>query len=271
MKNAPRKRLGNPLRWLGGKSRLAVGIAADLPAHKSYVETCCGGAAVFWAKPRDISISEVLNDADGELINFYHVLHRRGKRLAFEVDAMPYSRALFDQVRAGRPRAAFARARRFWYLNRVCFGGRRRGATYGVQGGRRAFVLPQTVLGSLDALIARLRGVALESVDVVRLVELYDRPDTLFYVDPPYLGLSQDYACRFRPEDHDRLAAALGRIRGTFVLSYNDCRQVRRLYAGCRIRPLTTRYTIGTKSASSAARSGGAKELLITNRREVPG
>ena len=67
---------------------------------------------------------------------------------------------------------------------------------------------------------------------------------------------------------HQRLADALGRIRGTFVLSYNDCRQVRRMYSGCRIHPLTTRYTIGTKSASSAARSGGAKELLITTRRE---
>ena len=72
----------SPLRWPGGKRRLAETILAHMPPHGAYVETCCGGAAVFWAKHRELSQAEILNDADGELINFYAMLHNRGRRLA---------------------------------------------------------------------------------------------------------------------------------------------------------------------------------------------
>ena len=61
----------SPLRWQGGKSRLADFIVNLFPKHLAYVETCCGGASVFFAKPRDASKAEILNDRDGELINFY--------------------------------------------------------------------------------------------------------------------------------------------------------------------------------------------------------
>ncbi len=259
--------MASPVRWLGGKGRLADAILKRLLPHKAYVETCCGGAAVFWAKPKDISAAEILNDRDGELINFYSVLHKRGRKLAAELDAMPYSRSLFQKLRAARLRGSFSRAVRFWYVNRVCFGGRRRNPSFGVDASRRALVLPPRVLGDLDATIQRLRGVSFESLDVVRLIELYDRPDTLFYVDPPFWGLSQGYVCQFTQVDHERLSRALVGIKGMFLLSYNDCSQIRRLYAGCRFSRLATSYTIGRNSAAGrkAGGTGPARELLISN------
>ena len=249
---------------MGGKRRLAQAIVACMPPHDAYIETCCGGASVFWAKPPALSVAEVLNDADGELINFYAQLHKAGRRLASTVDAMPYSRALFNQVLRSSPRGSFKRAVRFWYLNRVGFGGRRRGATFGVNATRRTAVLPATVLRELDAVVERLRGVSFESLDVARVLELYDRRGSLFYVDPPFLGLSQDYACRFSDDDHARLAGVLRRVKGTWLLSYNDCRQVRALYRGMHRRRLAVRYTIGQNS-STGGRSR-ARELLISNR-----
>lgn len=254
----------SPLRWPGGKRLLAETILAFAPSHRTYVETCCGGAAVFWAKPRELSKAEILNDADGELVNFYHLLHKHGRKLAAEVDSMPYSRALFVQVLRSRPRGSFRRAARFWYLNRVAFGAKRRGPSFGVKASARANVIPNRVLQDLDATIERLRGVLFESVDVQRLIELYDRPATFFYVDPPFLGLSQDYACRFSQADHDRLAKVLGETKGAWLLSYNDCRDVRALYRGRFIRRLASRYTIGCNSASGG--SSVARELLISNR-----
>ena len=254
----------SPLRWPGGKSRLADTIVSYLGEHTTYVETCCGGASVFWTKPRDVSKAEILNDADGELINFYYILHKHGRRLAREVNSMPYSRKLFNCVRDDRPRYSFKRAVRFWYLNRVVFGGKRAG-TFGVKASERAHVLVARLLGELDLLIERLRGVSFESVDVVRLIELYDRPTTLFFVDPPYLGVSQDYACKFAPVDHERLARALRKVKGMFLLSYNNVAAVRKLYRGSHTRRLTTRYTMGCNSASGG--SSEAHELLISNRR----
>ena len=97
----------SPLRWPGGKRKLTEAILRHFQDHEAYVEVCCGAAAVFWAKPKAESDVEILNDLDEELINFYRVLHKRGRRLASEVDAMPYSRRLFNQVRTARPTGQF--------------------------------------------------------------------------------------------------------------------------------------------------------------------
>ncbi len=256
----------SPIRWPGGKCRLAPLILQCIPEHQTYVETCCGGAAIFWAKPRDASTAEVLNDADGELINFYSVLHKRGRRLAHEVDAMPYSRALFANVLKSTAKGSFRRAVNFWYLTRVSFGGQRRRPTLGVQGARRVYVLTRSILDGLHETIERLRGVAFESIDVVRLLKLYDRPGTFSYVDPPFYGVSQAYACRFKEDDHERLASALGPLRGMWLLSYNDCPLIRRLYGKHQRRRVLTRYSMGSNSATGGKGSGAAVELLISNR-----
>ena len=255
----------SPLRWPGGKGRLARRIVDLLPPHKAYLETCCGGAAVFWLKPRDASTAEILNDVDGALINFYWILHKSGRRLAREVDGMPYSRELFARQLAAKPRSPFGRARRFWYLNRVAFGGKLATPAFGVSVIRRSNVLAARILTTLEETIERLRGVLFESIDVTRVLKLYDRPTTLFYVDPPFWGFTQDYVCVFDDADHNRLHEALAATRGTWLLSYNDCPHVRALYRGYRIRRLATRYMMGCNAGSgSGARK--AQEVLITNR-----
>ena len=260
----------SPLCWPGGKALAAETILANVVDHVAYAEACCGGAALFWAKPKEQSKAEILNDADGELINFYQVLHKRGRSLAREVDGMPYSRALFDSVRDASPRGSVRRAVRFWYLNRVAFGTQRTGATFGVKVMRRAYVLPARILTTLDATIERLRGVSFESLDVVRFVRLYDRPTTLFFVDPPYYGLSQPYACTFGPADHKRLAAALTDVQGRWLLTYNDCPQVRRLYRRQSVQSMTIRYRAGCNSNSRSGGGGRSQELLISNRSLAP-
>lgn len=255
-----------PLRWPGGKRRLANSILPHLSDHQAYVETCCGGAAIFWAKPADASACEVLNDADGELINFYQVLHKRGKRLAAEVDAMPYSRALFNRIHRESPAGGFRRALRFWYLNRVAFGSKRRKPSFGVCASHRPSVLPASILCNLAATIERLRGVSFESLDLVRLLGMYDRPTTLFYVDPPYYGLSQDYVCTFAEADHVRLAEALANLQGHWLLSYNDCPQIRALYRGYPRRRRRLRYTLGCNARTGRNPDRKAVELLLSNR-----
>jgi len=252
-----------PLRWPGGKSRLAEEIVSRITGHTTYVETRCGSAGVFWAKPKDISKAEVLNDLDGELVNFYEMLHRRGKLLAWSVSCIPYGRLPFNRMLAEKPRTAFRRAVRFWYLNRVAFGARRRKPTYGVAASKRMYVLPARILYSLDATIERLRGVTFECLDVCRLIRLYDRPETFFYVDPPYVDVSQEYACQFGHEDHVRLAKSLRSSGGRWLLSYNDCDLVRRLYRGFQRTRLAHRYTMGCNTLRGA--SSNAAEVLIQN------
>lgn len=76
----------------------------------------------------------------------------------------------------------------------------------------------------------RLRSVVIEHMDFEHLIKVYDRPGALFYLDPPYFGVEEYYKAGFGTEDHMRLRDALGRIKGKFILSYNDCDEARELY-----------------------------------------
>jgi D12 class N6 adenine-specific DNA methyltransferase len=62
-----------PLKWHGGKQYLAKRIVALMPPHTHYVEAYAGGLSVLLAKS-PTGISEVVNDIDGDLTNFWHVL-----------------------------------------------------------------------------------------------------------------------------------------------------------------------------------------------------
>jgi DNA adenine methylase len=247
------------LRWVGGKRLLVSTILPMVPEHQCYVEACAGGAWVFFGKSKATSKAEVLTDVDGDLVNLYRVLQTRGRRLLREVDALPYSRSVFDRLWFSRPRDAMKRAVRFLYINRTCFGGKMEGHSFGVKVESRSNVLPNWVRLDPDALVERMRGVLLESMDVCRLIEVYDRPGTLYFVDPPYLGLSQPYAGRFDGLDHARLAESLRRIVGKFLLTCNDCAAIRRLYDGLPIRAVETTYSLHRGEGKRAG------EIIVSN------
>lgn len=84
----------------------------------------------------------------------------------------------------------------------------------------------------LSEIAKRLNKVVIENLDFKRILENYDKDDTLFYLDPPYYQAEKYYTEKFIPEDHVRLKESLDAIKGKFVLSYNDCEYIRELYKG---------------------------------------
>ena len=103
----------------------------------------------------------------------------------------------------------------------------------------------------------RLNRVLIENQDFERLIKTYDRLDALFYLDPPYYEAEKYYPDRFNPEDHNRLRKCLEDIKGKFILSYNDCPQIRELYEG---------YVILTVERNHNLSLGNQyKEILIKN------
>ncbi len=101
----------------------------------------------------------------------------------------------------------------------------------------------------------------IESLPWQELLARYDRPGTLFYLDPPYWGSEDDYGKGlFSQADFARLSAALKSLRGTFILSINDVPEIRELFAWARMRPARTTYTIAGGHGTAAA------ELIITAR-----
>ena len=77
----------------------------------------------------------------------------------------------------------------------------------------------------------RLQSVAIENRDFEELIKLYDRPDSFFYCDPPYYDTESFYNdVDFKREDHIRLRNTLLECEGKFLVSYNDCSEIRELW-----------------------------------------
>src|SRR5208337_5544416 len=110
-----------PLSYIGGKHRLARRVIALFPDHTTYVEAFAGGAQVFFHK--EPSKVEVLNDLDGEIVNFFRVCQQHYEELLRYLRFAVVSRTWFDLMKASKPETLtdIQRAARHLYLLRNCF------------------------------------------------------------------------------------------------------------------------------------------------------
>lgn len=99
----------------------------------------------------------------------------------------------------------------------------------------------------LEDLHSRLAGVTIESLPYDSFIRRYDRPGTLFYLDPPYWGCEGDYGPIFTRDDFARMAEILGGIRGRFLLSLNDVPEVREVFGRFKMEAVETTYSIARK------------------------
>lgn len=226
-----------PVRYPGGKWRIANWIINTFPPHLTYCEPFCGGASVFFRKPP--SYHEVLNDLDGEIVNFFTVLREQTDELIRVLELTPFAR---EEYRASFEPSSdpVERARQFYVLTRQSFGGyaRRTGWRFQRNNNRgKKLIEKWNDLDWVYAAAGRLKDAMIEHDDALNIIRRFDGPRTLFYVDPPYLGTSRGrldhYRCEWSGEaDHVRLAECLQGIQGMTVLSGypSDLYQV--LYSG---------------------------------------
>lgn len=248
--------------YIGGKRNLAGRIvpivdAVDAPL---YAEPFVGMAGIFLRRRRRAK-AEVINDVSGDVANFFRVLQ---EHYAYLIDMMRFrvaSRSEFERLLALPPERLtdLQRAVRFLYLQRLAFGGRVAGRTFGVdktQGARFNVTKLEPMLADIHD---RLAGVVIEQLSYEAFIPRYDGQGTLFYLDPPYWGCEDDYGQDvFGRSDFARLAELLRGIQGRFLMSINDNPSVRECFARFAIAPVTTTYTVG-------ARARPAAELLISN------
>jgi DNA adenine methylase len=239
-----------PLKWHGGKHYLTELILGLMPRHLHYVEPFCGGGQVFFARdPKDpryfwdgpISdgrradgVSEVLNDLNGDLMNFYAVL--KGPAL-FALLRHRLDLTLFSEGewQAARDRLAapggdpVARAADLFTLCRQSLSGRMTSLAPTVRtrlrGGRNDGVNAWwAAIDGLEAVHRRLQDARALCRPALEVIRQEDTPATLFYLDPPYLhqtrAATRVYG-RFEmaEADHRELLDTLPRVRGKVILS----------------------------------------------------
>jgi DNA adenine methylase len=247
-----------PLPYIGGKRVLAKQIIATFPEHTTYVEAFAGGAQVFFRK--EPSKVEVLNDLDGEMVNFFRVCQQHYEELIRYLRFMLVSRKWFDLLQAANPATLtdIQRAARHLYLLKNSYAGRVHHQNYRWSVVQPSIFNPERMPETIEAVHARLARVQLECLPYEKVLAKYDRAQTLFYLDPPYYG-RKFYRYNFSAADYGTFAERLGALRGKFVLSLNDVPEVRALFKQFTIRGIDLSYT--------AQNIPGRRyyEVLITN------
>ena len=217
--------------------------------YDRYVEVFGGAGWVLFAKEK--KGIEVYNGINSNLVNLYKCVKYHPEALQKELDGILMSRELFqDAILETRGLTDIQRAARFFVAINESFGSKME--TFGLQ--------PKNMKASVDFLkIAseRLNTVVIENRDFDKLIQSYDRSSTLFYLDPPYYKTERYYQGGFKREDHKRLREALRNIRGKFILSYNDCPEIRELYQGYEIIEVDRNNNLATGKRY--------KELIIKN------
>lgn len=219
------------LRYPGGKFLLAPKIVPHFPQHKLYVEVFCGAASILMYKHR--SEGEVINDIYDDVRNVFSVLQdkTKAKELKRLLELTPHSYREYLLSYDTEKDDDIERARKMIYRSFASIGSdgaSRRHAGFRTLKNNESYVTSALEWSRFPKFIPgftrRLQGVVLEGRDALDIIRIYDRPETFFYCDPPYVKdvrakYSVHYAFEYSDDDHRNLAVALQSIQGTAIIS----------------------------------------------------
>ena len=251
-----------PAGYIGGKRNLSKRICAiiDRTPHTSYAEPFVGMGGIFLRRTRRPK-AEAINDISGDVVGLFRCL---AEHYPYLVDMLRFrvtSRAEFERLLGQDPERLtdLQRAVRFLYLQRLAFGGKVSGRTFGVDASSPARFDVSKIEPMLADIHDRLQSVVIERLPYSDFIRRYDREGALFYLDPPYWACEKDYGADvFTREDFASLADQLVGIKGKFLMSLNDNEGVRETFGRFIVAPIDTTYSIG-------AASRPAREVLISN------
>jgi DNA adenine methylase len=251
--------------YVGGKKLLARHVIAEIERvpHQVYAEAFVGMGGVFFRR-RTIPKVEVINDRSRDVATFFRVLQRHYQAFMDMLKWQVTSRAEFERLAGQDPDLLtdLERSARFIYLQRLAFGGKVMSRSFGIDtAGPARFDITKLGL-MLEAAHERLAGVWIECLPWAPFLARWDRPGTLFYLDPPYWG-SEHYYGRglFEREEFEALSGALKGLRGRFVMTLNDVPEVRQLFRWAKVKGVPVTYTL-----PGTARPRAARELIIVPR-----
>lgn len=250
--------------YIGGKRNLArlINARIDATPHDGYAEVFVGMAGIFLRRTARPKV-EVINDWSEDVSTFFRILQRHYVAFLDMLRWQVTSRARFVQLAATDPATLtdLERAARFLYLQRLAFGGRVAGRTFGVSRQNSARFDLTKLVPVLEAIHERLAGVVIERLPWQDFIRRYDRAGMLFYLDPPYHGCEDDYGKgMFGRDEFAEMAELLAALKGRFILSINDRPEIRDLFSGFRIEEVKTTYQVGGNDNAKAV-----TELVISN------
>ena len=242
------------LRWPGGKTRHLKYILPLIPEHHCYCEAFAGGLAVFLAKER--SKLEVVNDQKDILVALYRNAKYHIEELVCEVQWTLNARSNMEDFRTEQGLTEIQRVARWLVRNRLSYGGM--GRHFGFEGARSS---REATMRSLRELSERFDRTIIENLPYEKCISHYDKPDTFFFLDPPYLDALPGIYDGWNEAQMREFAGVVRQIRGPWLITVNDCPVTRDIFAGFQLRGTA----VDNKLASARLkRKVIMRELLIT-------
>lgn len=281
-----------PVSRVGNKSSILNILYAVFPLqYGRFVDVFGGSGSVLLGKEQ-VDSFEVYNDYDRNLVNLFHCMKERTMATIREIgfcnlnsredfnsvkkffefeefkddfyrEELLLTELMFPPPEANELNEIRTRITKDYDVRRAAMFLKL--LRYSYSSGCKSFASQPFDIRKLFELIKqlenRMANVVVENQDFETLIKHYDRQNTFFYADPPYFSTEDMYAVGFNWNDHVRLKDTLSKIQGKFLLSYNDCPEIRELYKGfsmldfSRTHSMAQRYEAGKEF----------KELLISN------
>lgn len=247
------------LRYPGGKFYGFKVIKPFLGVpHDEFREVFVGGASVFLGK--DLAKNNWINDKDRELITFYKVVTDDPKRakLFKLIKNEVATRERHGEVLKFQPKNDIDVAFKYFYLNRTSFSGIMNKPRWGYALG--SSVTPNRWVDLIEPVAEKMKHIKITSDDFRKVITAGSKNGVLLYLDPPYLQASKSiYKNEFTRQDHIDLRNLLKRTEFNFILSYENCGEVKQMYSWAKIHETSFTYFM------SEARRQNGSELIITN------
>ncbi len=211
-----------PITYYGGKINMLKHILPIIPEHRLYCEPFVGGAAVFFSKPK--SEIEVINDLNGDVVNFYQVCKNEFGLLRYLIQSTPHSRKVHREADyiLKNPEAftSVRRAWAFWVQTNISFSSKIHGGyAYEKKSDKTIKRTFKKKLNFNDQIRKRFDMVDIECNDALKVIQSRDTVDSFFYVDPPYYNSNCGHYGGYTEQDFVNLLTVLSKIQGKFLLS----------------------------------------------------
>jgi DNA adenine methylase len=256
--------LKSVLRYPGGKSRVASKLVSLIPPTiKEFREPMVGGGSVALVLKQTLPHVKVwINDLSCDLVCFWKTLRDNPEELIKELKRIKAlykdGRRLFEDFSSKEGGDEFERAVRFFVLNRISFSGTTYSGGYSQQAFERRFT---------DSSIERLRKAG-EIIKDFRITHgdyerlLFEEGEGVFiFLDPPYYSTTSSKLYGKKGHlhtsfDHQRFAENMKRCKHLWLITYDDCEEVRNLFSFAYIYSWELQYGMSAKKG---------RELLISN------
>jgi DNA adenine methylase len=257
------ERILSPLRYPGSKSKVLKRFLPYFVPHKEYREPFFGGGSIFFGKPK-VPINW-LNDKDPMVSNFFRVIRDEPEQLKEMVRKHKPSIELWKTIKFSEPSSSVEAAFMFLFLNRTNYSGILSANPIGGLNQDSEYKIDcrwnsEEICRRIDLCSLKLQETTITNVDYKELITARGE-DVLIILDPPYYKKGKQlYNVFMTPEEHEELANLLRHCNHKFLLTIDDCKEVRDLYSWAPfINQEEWYYSLTSKTNNIG------KELFISN------